>query len=70
MKRFRVTFHRAIGKNENPMPRRTFFVLAEDQKEAFEIAKTIEVVLERPAIYRARSLTSALIEALTSEDEE
>lgn len=60
MNRFKVTFDK---------PKRTFYVRAEDEGTAFEMAKTIESILERPKKDRGRTLTDAVIEALQTDDE-
>jgi hypothetical protein len=70
MTRYRVEFKRATGRNGNPMPRRVFFLSAEDDREAFEFAKAIESVLERPTIYRDRTLADAVVEVVTREEED
>ncbi len=49
-------------------PKRTFFIRANDPLEAFEIAKTIENVLERPVRSRSRRLDQTTINALQKEE--
>jgi len=61
-----LSLYKVVFKN----PPRTFFVRADTSVAAFDIAKTIETVLERPDRPRLRSLTEAVIDAITRDDEE
>lgn len=66
---FRVRFSPKLD-GDRLVPRRVFYVRAEDVLEAFVIASSIETVLERPVARRNRTLGSTVIEALTNECED
>lgn len=51
-------------------PKRTFYVEARDASEAFHTAVAIELVLERYSKDRSRSFRDAVIDALTSDEED
>jgi hypothetical protein len=61
----RLSLYKVVFHN----PTRTFLVRAETFVAAFDIAKMIEVVLERPERLRIRSLTEAVIETVTADDD-
>jgi pantothenate synthetase len=68
--RYRVIFGRGRSRSGHALPQRVFYLAAEDEREAFEFARAIEAVLERPTIDRGRTLAQAVIEAVTEDQDD
>jgi hypothetical protein len=70
---FKVVFpnplwHRTLAV-VGPSPRRVFYIRAFTMGEAFEMAKVLEEMSERPVVTRARTLDAAIITALTRDED-